>query len=74
MAEPLVVYAGTLGHINGVEYAVALAAEFKNRGSDVHMLVVGDGVEYEKVRDKAIRLGVWNDGFTLMPPVRPSSM
>ena len=45
--RPLVVYTGTLGRINGVEYLAKLAACMAKIDGDVRFLVVGDGAEYQ---------------------------
>ena len=66
---PLVVYTGTFGHINGVSYLVEVAHAMKQVNPDVHFLIVGGGVEREKVESRARELGVLGDNLTLWRPV-----
>lgn len=70
--RPLVVYAGTLGIINGVDYLARLAAAVKTRDPEIRFLVVGTGREEEKVRRVARELGVLDENFFLHPP-RPKT-
>ena len=51
--RPLLVYAGTFGRVNGVCYAVSLAKELLTLGSNVCILLVGDGIEYDLIERKA---------------------
>lgn len=67
--KPLLLYAGTFGKVNGVGYAVDLASELLMLGSDVQLLLVGDGVEYEHVRQMASILGVLNRNLFLEPQI-----
>lgn len=53
-----IIYTGTFGLVNGVEVAVDLAAELKQRQSDIKILLIGDGFEYDKVYQKAQERGV----------------
>lgn len=64
--RPLVVYTGTLGDINGVEYLVRLAAELKVTAPEVCFLVVGDGKQKSHVRSTAQMLGVLNSNFYML--------
>lgn len=58
---PLIVYAGTFGRLNGVGYFVDLAIELKSINSDVRILLIGSGAEFQHIvnisRDAGI-LGV----------------
>lgn len=56
--RPLVVYAGTFGRINGVEYLVRLAAEVRQLNPEVRFLLIGEGAHRDAVRALAQRLGV----------------
>ncbi len=66
--RPLVVYTGTLGIINGVDYLPRLAAEVRKRDPEIRFLVVGTGHQEAYVRDVAQQLGVLNDNFFMHPP------
>ena len=43
--NPLLVYAGTFGRINNLQYAIKLAEALKKINSNVKILLIGDGVE-----------------------------
>lgn len=72
--RPLVVYAGTMGLINGVDYLARLAAAVRIRDPEIRFLVVGTGREEEKVRRVAKALGVWEENFFIHPPVPKTQM
>lgn len=72
--RPLVVYAGTMGIINGVDYLARLAAAVRTRDPEVRFLVVGTGREEEKVRRAARELGVLDETFFIHPPVPKTQM
>jgi glycosyltransferase involved in cell wall biosynthesis len=63
--KPLLVYTGTFGRVNGVDYLVDLASELKKIDSDIKILLVGDGQEREAVIQKAKQLSVFNDNLFL---------
>ena len=63
---PLVVFAGTLGHVNGVEYLAELAFEMNKLDSSVSFVVIGDGVRFDSVRDLASKLGVLDANFFML--------
>ncbi len=58
--KPLLVYVGTFGAINGVEYMTHLAKHLDVIGSELNILLVGSGSEWDLVKNKAIELGVLN--------------
>ena len=62
-SDKLMVYAGTLGKINGVGYLVDLAVALKDLNSTVCILVVGQGAEEEEIRERASNLGVLGRNF-----------
>jgi glycosyltransferase involved in cell wall biosynthesis len=55
---PLVVFAGTFGAANGVDYAVRLAAEVRKIAADVRFILIGDGAQRCAVEALAQQLGV----------------
>jgi glycosyltransferase involved in cell wall biosynthesis len=67
--RPLVVYAGTLGKVNGVGYLVRIAEHLLQMGPDIRFLIVGTGREEEEVRSLAWRSGVLNKNFFMLPQV-----
>jgi glycosyltransferase involved in cell wall biosynthesis len=61
--KPLLVYAGTFGKVNGVGYAVDLAEELNKRGSDIRILLVGDGAERDVVMAQARQASVFEQNL-----------
>ena len=57
--KPLLIYAGTFGRVNGVGYAVELAKALLTLGSDIRLLLVGDGGERDAVIEQARAAGVY---------------
>ena len=56
--NPLFVYTGTFGPTNGVGYIVPIARNLLNRGSDIRILLVGDGAEKTSIIKQAKDAGV----------------
>jgi glycosyltransferase involved in cell wall biosynthesis len=61
--RPLVIYAGTFGRLNGLDYAVELAGALWARGSDACLLLVGDGAERDSIVQKARQTGVYQNNL-----------
>ncbi|MDQ1669008.1 MAG: hypothetical protein QOE40_1069 [Actinomycetota bacterium] len=72
--RPLVVYAGTFGTINGVDYLVRLAAEMRDRDPDVRFLLVGEGRELAATRRLAEEIGVLGRSLFFEPPAPKGEM
>jgi len=72
--RPLVVYTGTLGTINGVEYLARLAAAVRHRDVGIRFLVIGSGREEEKVQQTARRLRVLGRNFFMWPSLSKSQI
>ncbi|QKT04808.1 glycosyltransferase family 4 protein [Ectothiorhodospiraceae bacterium 2226] len=64
--RPLVLYAGTLGAINGVGYLVEVAAAMREILPEARFLIVGEGREEQTVRSKARELGVLDETLFMM--------
>jgi glycosyltransferase involved in cell wall biosynthesis len=64
----LVVYTGTFGRINGVSYLIRMAAELKN-DKQIYFLTVGDGQEFDSVKELAIELGCLGHNLKMLPSV-----
>lgn len=60
---PLLVYTGTFGKVNGVGYMVELAKALKEIGSDVKILLVGDGQERQQVMEAARDAEVYGENL-----------
>ncbi len=66
----MVLFAGTLGLVNGVDYFVKLAAAISLRQPEVRFVIIGGGNERMVVRDLAARNGVLDSSlfiFDQMP-------
>jgi len=72
--SPLILYAGTFGLINGVDYLVDLAVELSRIDSDIKILAVGSGMEYDKVIKKAENLEVFNRNFYIEKELKKKDM
>ena len=70
--NPLVVYTGTLGVINGLDYLARIAAAARRHGANTQFVIVGEGQCEEMVREEAERLGVLGKNFHLYPSVPKS--
>ncbi len=67
--KPLLVYTGTFGKVNGVGYMVELAKALLARGSDVRILLVGDGAERDIVKQAAEVAGVYQNNLFIEAPL-----
>jgi glycosyltransferase involved in cell wall biosynthesis len=56
--RPLLVFAGTFGLVNGMDYLVRLAAAIARLDPDVRLVGVGTGREFEATKTLAAQLGV----------------
>lgn len=65
--RPLVIYTGTIGIINGVDYLARLACAVREIDKDIRFLVIGEGKGEYKLKEEAERLGVLNKNFFIMP-------
>ena len=66
---PIVLYAGALGRVNGVDYMVRLAAATWNLDPSARFVVLGAGSELQSVKALANELGVLGKNFFLYPQV-----
>jgi glycosyltransferase involved in cell wall biosynthesis len=72
--QPLVVYTGAFGLINGVGYLVDVAAFMRVIAPEVRFLLVGHGAEVDKVTALADRAGVMNDTLWIWRPIPKSQV
>jgi len=70
----LVMYAGTLGAINGVGYLVRVARAMQDLDESVHFVIVGRGQEREEVEGLAKELGVIGTSLTILDPIPKAEM
>lgn len=69
----LVVYAGTFGRINGVDYLVDLANRLQDL-PNIQFLAIGDGAEFEKITELAQSRGVLGKNFRMLGGVSKLEM
>ncbi|GAA2684399.1 glycosyltransferase family 4 protein [Actinoplanes palleronii] len=67
--RPLVLYAGTLGMANGVDYLVRMAGHLAGTDPDVRVVILGDGRMRDDLRGLAVELGVLDRNLFLLGPV-----
>lgn len=72
--RPLILYAGTLGRINGVGYLAEIAARMAHLDAEVRFMVIGDGAEQEKILESAKQSGIYERNFFMLPPLPKSRM
>lgn len=65
-SRKLILYAGAIGAINGVEYLVELASRTIAFDPEIRFLVIGRGVERELVLNRAKQLDVLNRNFYIL--------
>ncbi|MCG3860925.1 glycosyltransferase family 4 protein [Psychrobacter sp. Ps5] len=57
------IYTGTFGVVNNVIIAVDIAVELKKRNSDISIVLIGDGIQYDEIIDYAEKKGVLNESI-----------
>lgn len=72
--EQLVIYAGTLGKINGICSLVDIATEFITLNKNVKFLIVGAGIEEQIIREKAIKQGCFENNLFMINQLPKSEM
>lgn len=72
--HPLVVYAGSIGLINDVEYLVRIAAEVRALNPNIRFAVFGEGAHAENVERLARELGVYEQTWFMREPVPKQDM
>jgi glycosyltransferase involved in cell wall biosynthesis len=72
--RPLIVYAGTFGQANGVDYLVEVASCAQRHDLGLDFLLVGSGAKWETVRQLAEERGILNRTLWLLPPVAKQQM
>lgn len=73
-SRPVVLYAGTLGLINGVCYLVDVAKHFGTSEDDPAFLIIGDGADREAVLAAAKSHGLLGATVFWEPPIAKSEM
>lgn len=67
--RPMVLYAGTLGLVNGLGYLAEVAKEMKSINEEVRFVILGEGREKEQIEDRAKEVGIFNQNFFMLEPV-----
>ncbi|HYO58400.1 glycosyltransferase family 4 protein [Archangium sp.] len=67
--RPMILYAGTLGLVNGVDYLVRVAADMLTRDPEVRFVVMGHGREEGALHALAEQLGVRDRNLFFLPGV-----
>lgn len=65
-SRSFVLYAGTIGFMNGVQYLVRLAAAARTAEPELRFVVIGDGAQRDVVADLAAKLGVLDTTFFML--------
>lgn len=66
--QPLIVYVGSFGLINGLEYLLSVASFIRDIAPEITFLLVGSGAEKDKLTAKAKQLGILNKNLWIWPP------
>jgi glycosyltransferase involved in cell wall biosynthesis len=72
--QPLVVYTGTFGAINGVSYLVEIASTMQTLAPDIRFLLVGEGKERDEIIIKAKAAGVHETNLWVWSPIAKHKM
>ncbi len=67
--RPLVIYAGTLGLVNGVDYLARLASAVFSIDQEVRFVILGSGREEASLKIMASRLGVLDRNLFMLPAI-----
>ena len=71
---PLIVYAGTFGHINGVTYLAELANHMQYIMPEAKFLAIGTGACEKELREVSCQLGILDKNFWIWPPISKIEM
>jgi glycosyltransferase involved in cell wall biosynthesis len=72
--RPLILYAGTIGLVNGLSYFVRVAASCSHIDPELRFVIVGSGREEAEVRSLAEALNVLNRNFFMINSVPKSEV
>ena len=67
--NPLVLYAGALGRVNGVDYLIRVAKEMILINPYVRFLIAGEGFEEINIKNLSKELGVYNTNVFFSNPI-----
>ena len=72
--SPLLVYTGTFGLVNGVSFLVDIAEQLIFLNSNVKILLLGHGIEFESVKSYAIEKNVLNTNLFIEPSINKEEL
>lgn len=72
--RPMLLYAGTLGLVNGVDYLAEVAAAARALDPELRFVVIGDGREREAVERRGAELGVLGVNFFMLPALTKAEL
>lgn len=72
--QPLIVYTGTFGLINGADYMVDIAAAMRTIAPEIRFLMVGSGAERDKIIQKARDTGALDSNLWVWKPIPKNEM
>ena len=72
--QPLIVYTGAFGLINGLAYLVDIASAMKIIAPEIRFLLVGAGAEHDTISAKAAALGVLDQNLWIWDPLPKHQM
>lgn len=72
--RPLVLYSGTLGRMNGVDFLVHVAKAMLELNSNVRFLILGEGAEKARILELAQKLQVYNKNFYMLDRISKKEM
>lgn len=72
--DPLIVYAGAIGRVNGVAFLADIAAEIRHVMPQARFLVIGDGAGRAALLERAAERGVLNETLFVRDPVPKHEM
>ncbi len=71
---PLIVYTGAFGVVNGLKFLIELAKELKAINSNVNILLVGEGREFDFISHLAKEYNVLNNNLFIQKPISKSEL
>lgn len=73
-SKKTLVYAGTLGYVNGIKYIVDLMFLVQKHTSDVYFYIIGSGKEKEDIISYALKKGVLNKSVFFFNPISKENL
>ena len=74
LTKPIVLYAGTFGVINDLNYIIGLANESLKLGLDINFLLCGDGLEKDHIIRRAKKTNTLNKNLWILDSIPKTSV